>query len=232
MREATYNVLSRLRRGIIISCQAEGDDPFNEPEYIALFARAAEMGGAVGIRAREVENIQAVCEAVSLPVIGITKGEFADGSVLITPDFSDVGSVISAGATIVAVDATQRTRPNGLTGKEFVAALRKRWDIPVMADVSTLEEGLAAEEAGADIIGTTLAGYTPYTTKLSEDEPDWELLAALAQQAKTPIIAEGRIWCPDQAKRAFDLGAHAVVVGTAITRPRVVTRRFVDAVGG
>lgn len=227
-----YHAIARLKGGIIVSCQSEGDDPFNQPDYIALFARAAEMGGAVGIRAREVENIRAVCEAVSLPVIGITKGQFTDGLVLITPDLSDVQDVIYAGATIVAVDATQRTRPNGMIGRDFIAAIKKRWDTPVMADISTLEEGIAAEEVGADIIGTTLAGYTPYSKKLAEDEPDWELLAALAERVKTPIIAEGRIWTPDQAKKALELGAHAVVVGTAITRPRVITRRFVDRVTG
>ena len=101
-----------------------------------------------------------------------------------------------------------------------------------MADISTLEEGLAAEEDGAHLIGTTLAGYTPYTKKLSEDDPDWELLKALARRAKTPIIAEGRIWTPAQAKKALELGAYAVVVGTAITRPRLVTRRFVEALSG
>jgi len=226
------NAIARIRHGIIISCQSEGDDPFNRPDYIALFARAAEMGGACGIRAREPENIRAVRAAVSLPVIGITKGEFPDGSVLITPDFGDVQAVIEAGAAIAAVDATERIRPNGLSGKQFVAEIKKRWDIPLMADVSTLEEGLAAEQAGADIIGTTLAGYTPYTTKLSENEPDWELLSALAKNTRTPVIAEGRIWTPDQARKALALGAYAVVVGTAITRPRVVTRRFVDAVSG
>jgi N-acylglucosamine-6-phosphate 2-epimerase len=232
MTNKTYDAISRLKGGIIISCQAEGDDPFNRPEYIALFARAAEMGGAVGIRAREADNIRAVCEAVSLPVIGITKGEFSDGLVLITPDFHDVEDVLDAGAAIVAADATERKRPNGLTGKQFIAEIKKRWDIPVMADISTLEEGLDAEDAGADIVGTTLAGYTPYSKKTSEDEPDWELLGELAKRIHTPIIAEGRVWTPDQARKAFDLGAYAVVVGTAITRPRVVTRRFVDALGG
>ncbi|MDO8586630.1 MAG: N-acetylmannosamine-6-phosphate 2-epimerase [Armatimonadota bacterium] len=225
------NAISQINHGIIVSCQSEGDDPFNRPEYIALFARAAEMGGACGIRAREAGNIRAVRAAVSLPVIGITKGGFPDGSVLITPDFDDVQAVIDAGAAIVAVDATQRIRPNGLSGKEFVAEIKKRWDVPLMADISTLEEGLAAEEAGADVIGTTLAGYTPYTKKSSEDEPDWELLGALCSRAKAPVVAEGRIWTPDQAREAFELGAYAVVVGTAITRPRVVTRRFVEAVG-
>lgn len=226
-----HEVISSLKDGVIVSCQSEGDDPFNLPAYMALFARAAEMGGASGIRAREPENVRAVCAAVSLPVIGITKGQFPDGTVLITPDFQDVQDVVEAGAGIVAADATKRIRPNGLSGAQFLSECKQRWDIQLMADVSDLDEGLAAEEAGADLIGTTLAGYTPYTQKLSEDEPDWELLGALARRVKVPIVAEGRIWTPDQARKAFELGAYAVVVGTAITRPRVVTRRFVDAVG-
>jgi len=223
------DVISQIRGGIIVSCQAEEDDPFNRPEYLALFARAAEMGGARGIRAREAENIRAICAAVSLPVIGITKGEFPDGSVLITGDFPDVQAVLDAGAVIVAADATRRVRPTGLTGARFIAEIKKRWDVPLMADVSTLEEGLAAEAAGADLIGTTLAGYTPYTASTG-DEPDWELLRDLVQHANVPVIVEGRVWTPEHAKKALGLGAYAVVVGTAITRPRVVTRRFVDAI--
>jgi len=224
------DILIRLRGGIIVSCQAEGDDPFNQPEYLALFARAAAMGGARGIRAREAVNIRAIRAAVELPVIGITKSAFADGSVLITGDFPDVQAVIDAGADIAAADATRRERPNGFTGAQFIAEMKQRWEIPVMADVSTLEEGLAAETAGADLIGTTLAGYTPHTARrYREDEPDWELLDALARQARVPVIAEGRIWTPEQARQALELGAFAVVVGTAITRPRVITRRFVDA---
>jgi len=225
------DILSRLRGGIIVSCQAEGDDPFNRSEYLALFARAAAMGGACGIRAREAENIRAIRGAVELPIIGITKSEFADGTVLITGDFDDVQAVIDAGADVAAADATRRIRPNGLSGEQFIAEMKKRWSLPVMADVSTLEEGLAAEGAGADLIGTTLAGYTRYTIeRYREDEPDWELLEALVRQARVPVIAEGRIWTPEQARKALQLGAFAVVVGTAITRPRVVTRRFVDAI--
>lgn len=221
--------LSRLKHGLIVSCQSEGDDPFNRSDYIALFAKAAQMGGACGIRAKEPENVRAVCAAVTLAVIGITKGQFPDGSVLITPDFKNVQDLIDAGAAIVAADATKRTRPNGLTGRQFLSECKKRWAIPFMADVSTLEEGLTAEEEGVDVIGTTLAGYTPYTKALNENEPDWELLEALVARVKTRVIAEGRIWTPHQAQKALELGAYAVVVGTAITRPRMVTRRFVDA---
>lgn len=223
------DIISRLQGGIIVSCQAEGDDPFNFPKYLALFARAAEMGGAAGLRACGAENIRAIRTAVALPVIGLTKGAYPDNSVLITADFSDVEAVIRSGAAIAAVDATTRVRPNGQTGAQFIAEVKRRWSIPLMADISTLEEGLVAETAGADLIGTTLSGYTPYAPATG-DEPDWDLLHGLVQRAKVPVIAEGRIWTPEHAKQALEMGAYAVVVGTAITRPRVVTRRFVDAV--
>jgi N-acylglucosamine-6-phosphate 2-epimerase len=230
MARDSGEIRSSLCHGLIVSCQAEGDDPFNRPEYLALFALAAEMGGASGIRTCAPENIHAIRQAVSLPVIGLTKGRYPDGSVLITADFKDVEAILNAGAHVVAVDATNRLRPNGLSGAKFLSAVKERWDVPLVADISTLEEGLAALEAGAEAVATTLSGYTPSTTKHSEIEPDWELLISLVRATSAPIIMEGRICTPVQAQRAMDLGAFAVVVGTAITRPRVVTRAFVDAV--
>lgn len=227
----TASVLTQLRRGLIVSCQAETGDPFCDPSYTALFARAAEMGGAAGIRAREPENIRAIDLAVSLPIIGLTKGQFDDGTVLITPDFVDVESILAAGADLVAVDATYRKRRNGLTGTEFVTACKARWSAPVVADVSTYDEGLAAVQAGADLIATTLSGYVGPSGAATDSEPDWELLTSLVNSTKKPVIFEGRVWTPSQARRALDLGAFAVVVGTAITRPRVVTKAFVDALG-
>ncbi|MFN0168741.1 MAG: N-acetylmannosamine-6-phosphate 2-epimerase [Bryobacteraceae bacterium] len=221
-------VFESMRGGLIVSCQSEGDDPFNQPPYLALFAKAAEMGGAVGIRAQGAANITAIAGAVSLPVIGITKSTFPDGSVLVTGDFADVEAVTLAGAAAVALDATDRVRPNGMRGAAFLVAVRAACQLPLMADISTLEEGDAALLAGADVVATTLSGYTP-DTQGKGDEPDWELLQGLLRISDRPVIVEGRVWTPDQARRALDLGAHAVVVGTAITRPRVVTRKFVDA---
>jgi N-acylglucosamine-6-phosphate 2-epimerase len=221
--------LPALRGGLIVSCQAEGDDPFNNPEGIALFARAAFLGGAVGIRARQPENIAAVKSVVDLPVIGITKAEFEDGSVLITADFDDVESIATAGADIVALDVTRRTRPNGLDGPSFLRDVRSRCSLPLMADVSTLEEGLAAASAGADFVGPTLHGFTPYTAESGASGPNWGLVEEMCSQLPVPVIMEGGIWTPDQARRALDLGAFAVVVGTAITRPRVIAAAFVDA---
>lgn len=225
-------ILEKLRGGLIVSCQAEGDDPFNQPGEIARFARAAEMGGACGIRAREIENIQAVRQAVSLPIIGITKAEYLDGRVLITPDFDDIRAIVRAGADIVALDATDRVRPNGLRGHEFLARVKGECDRPLMADISNAAEAVAAMRAGADLVGLTLSGYTPETEAVTKDEPDWVLLDQVLRLVDAPVILEGRVWTPRQARRGIESGAFAVVVGTAITRPRVITMRFADAVRG
>lgn len=221
--------LGQLAGGLIVSCQAEGDDPFNRPENLVLFARAAVLGGSVGIRTREPENITAIRQAIDLPIIGITKSAYPDGSVLITPDIEAVDAIVSAGADIVALDATRRERPNGMAGHDFLSHVKARCSCPLMADISTLDEGLAAAEAGADMVAPTLAGYTAYTQKSPDGEPDWDLLERLVKESGTPVIMEGGIWTPAQARRALDLGAFAVVVGTAITRPRVVTQTFVEA---
>ena len=228
MSSGNPHVLAALQGGLIVSCQAEGDDPFNRPEYLQLFAGAAEMGGARGLRACGAANIRAL-RAVPLPIVGITKGSFPDGSVLITADLADVEAILEAGAEIVAVDATERRRPNGLSGSEFVAEIKKRWPVPVLADVSTRDEAKAAADAGADAVATTLAGYTPATAHRATEEPDWQLLAEMVGLGCAPVVMEGRIWTPNQARRALDLGAFAVVVGTAITRPRLVTMAFVKA---
>ena len=226
-RQTAARITETLRGGLILSCQAEGDSPFNKPPYISLFAQAGQMGGARGIRACGAENIRAIRQAVSLPIIGITKSQYPDGAVLITSDFADVDRLQDAGADIIAMDATVRRRPNGLSGAEFLAKCRAMCDLPLMADVSSLAEGIEAAEAGADIVAGTLSGYTSATEQVANDEPDWPLLEALAKTVGIPVIMEGRIWTPQQARRALRMGAFAVVVGTAITRPVNIVERFV-----
>ncbi len=219
-----------FERGLIVSCQAEEGDPFYAPEYVALFARAAEMGGAVGIRATEANNVGAIRKAVALPLIGLTKSSFPDGRVLITPTEADVTKLLEAGADMVAVDATNRRRPNGKTGAEFIAAIRHTFpSVRILADVATVAEGIAAHQAGATAVATTLSGYTPETESRCGDGPDWNLLASLVQAVDAPVILEGRVSSPSDARRAMDLGAYAVVVGTAITRPRLIVANYVTA---
>lgn len=215
-----------LSKGLIVSCQAEEGSPFNGPSFIAAFAQAAEMGKAVGVRIRDIENVDAVRRTVHLPIIGLTKGQFVSGKVLITPVIEDAVALAGAGADVVALDATDRRRPCGLTGREFLRLAKATIRVPVLADISTLEEALDAVENGADMIATTLSGYTEASPP-AVDEPDFDLIEAIASRTTTPIIAEGRIWTPGQARKAMECGAFAVCVGTAITRPAGIVERFV-----
>lgn len=152
--------------------------------------------------------------------------------VCITPDFNDIENIIDAGADIIALDVTPRKRPNGMDGIEFFEDIRNRYDIPLMADISTFEEGIRAAEMGADIVATTLSGFTHYTEKFATDQPDFELVEQLFRGTKIPIVASGRIWNPQQAKEAIIRGAFSVVVGSAITRPRDITRKFFETMHG
>ena len=221
--------IEKLKHGLIVSCQAEGDDPFNHPELLAKFAEAAQQGGAVGIRAQGIENIKAIREAVDLPLIGIVEGHFENGWVCVTPDFKDIESLILAGVDIVATDCTPRKRPNGMDGIEFFDEAREKYSIPLMADISTFDEGIRAAELGADLIGTTLSGYTEYTEKFLQEQPDFDLIEQIARSVKVPVISEGRVWTPEHARESLQRGAYSVVVGTAIARPRIMTKKFVDA---
>lgn len=217
-----------LEHGLIVSCQAEGDSPFNNPPSIAAFARAAEMGGAVAVRINGIDNIRLVRETVRIPVIGMTQSEYVSGEVLITGTLEELEAVYSAGATMAALDGTTRTRPKGLTGTAMISEARKRFDAPLIADISTFDEGSEAIDAGADYVATTLAGFTAATVATATEEPEFRLVHELALNFPHRVIAEGRIWTPEQAAHMFHLGAHAVVVGTAITRPVEIVRRFVE----
>ncbi len=225
------NSIANVKNGLIVSCQFDANDPFNNPEYVSLFALSAQMGGAAGIRTEGKENIKAARSKVQLPLIGLIQSSYPDGSVLITPDFKEIDEIIEAGADMVALDATERIRPNGLTGFEFLK--RVRVDHPgtlLLADVSTFEEGVQAAELGADLVSTTLSGYTPTTLQKAREGVDFDLIERLAESLVVPVIAEGRILVPGEAAHAFELGAYSVVVGAAITRPTVITQMFVHEI--
>jgi N-acylglucosamine-6-phosphate 2-epimerase len=223
-----HPLLDSLLHGLVVSCQAEAQEPLHGSHIMAAMARAAAEGGAVGIRANGAEDIQAIRQAVTLPVIGIRKVDLPGYAVRITPRLEDAKAVAEAGAAIIAVDATFRPRPGFDNPGAFIQAVRQATGCLVMADVATFAEGAAAAQAGADLVGTTLSGYTSDSPQ--QPGPDYELIQQLASAVSIPVIAEGRIASPEECAQALRLGAFAVVVGAAITRPQVITRRFVDAI--
>ncbi len=223
------DVLEKLRGGMIVSCQSEGDDPFNaDPYYMGLFAKAAEMGGAVGIRTQGIEKLKSIKQTVKLPVIGLLKSQFPDGTVRITGSYKEVEELIAAGSDIVAIDGTFRER-EGLSGPEFIKAVKNKYGCIVLADIATCDEASACEVAGADAISTTLNGYTPNTLSTVEG-PNLYVLEEILNSVKIPVFAEGRYNTPADAQTAMEMGAFGVISGTALTRPRVITKWFVDAV--
>jgi len=217
--------LEQVRGRLIVSCQALPDEPLYGAEIMARMALAAMQGGAAGIRANGPDDIAAIRNAVPLPIIGLYKE--GREAVYITPTLAHARAAAEAGADVIALDATPRPRPDGSQLVDLIRAVHHQLGKPVLADVSTLEEALAAEAAGADLVAPTLSGYTPYS--LTIEGPDIALIQAIAEQCRIPVIAEGRITTPDDARKALEAGAYAVVVGGAITRPHLITARFVRA---
>jgi N-acylglucosamine-6-phosphate 2-epimerase len=220
-------ILAQLKNGLIVSCQARNGWAMHGSNIMAAFAKAAEEGGAVGIRANGTEDIYAIRQKVKIPIIGILKFWDENLRVFITPNYSNAKSVIEAGASIVAMDGTKRDRPNGETLESIIKRIHDEYpDILVMADISTFEEGIYSSQCGADIISTTLCGYTPQTSGVKEFS--FELLEKLVKNIKKPIIAEGKIHTKEDAAKILKSGCHSIVVGTAITRPEIITSWFVS----
>lgn len=217
-----------LRAGsLVVSCQAQPGNPLRNPAAMALMASAAEAGGAGAIRADGPADVAAIRAVTALPIIGIHKiGDRA--GVHITPTYADAAGVVHAGADLVALDATFRPRTDGRSLTDLIGRIRHDLGVPVMADVDRLDAGLAAREAGADLVATTLSGYT--TPGAAPDHPDLELVATLAEKLDCPVVAEGRYRTPEQVRAARSAGAYAVVVGHAITNPMDLTARLVAAI--
>ncbi len=221
-------ILEQIKGGLIVSCQALSTEPLYDSYIMSKMAYAAYLGGAVGIRANTVVDILAIRERVDLPIIGIIKEVYPNSDVYITPTMKEVDALVEIGCDIIAVDATNRTRPNGVSFEEFFREVRAKYpDQLFMADTSCFEEGKKALELGFDLLGTTMSGYTPYTKGTSL--PDFTLMKRYKEELGATVIAEGGIWVPEQLVEAFANGAHAAVVGTAITRPMDITKRFVKA---
>ena len=222
-------IIESLKNGLIVSCQARPGNPLRSPEIMAALAHAAQLGGAVAIRADGVRDISAIKEKVSVPIIGINKTEPSPTIPYITPDFAHAKEIADLGVEIIALDATLRHRPDGTDLGELIRRVKEELGVIVMADIATYEEGIAAANMGADIISTTLSGYTDYSP--FKDEPDLELVKRLKASIDTPIIAEGRYNSPALFREAIKAGAHAVVVGKSITNITFNTQLFIKEAG-
>ena len=219
--------IEQLRGGLIVSCQAPTGSPLDDPHVISAMALMAEQQGAVGVRLNGPANIAAAHARIVVPIIGIEKVVTAGSEVYITPTFAVAEGIAASGADIIAIDATQRARPTDEKLATLLARIREELQLPVMADIATFDEGLLAADCGADIIATTLCGYTKDSSATSL--PAFALLEKLAAKSYRPIICEGGIATPQDVRRAFDCGAFAVVVGTAITGITRLVKSFVMA---
>ena len=222
-------MIEKLRNKVIVSCQAMPSEPLYKEECMIAMMQSVVKGGAGGLRVAGMRDVSNAKKLFDIPVIGLTKPEVIPKNykeiVYITPTVGDALSLVRAGADIVAFDGTQRPRPDSnLYDIIKYIKINKRL---AMADISTFEEGMKCKALGADILSTTLSGYTLESGDKG-DEPDFELLERLVQESGIPVVLEGRIWEPEQVTRAFELGAHCVVIGSAITRPQLITKRFIN----
>ncbi len=217
--------IESLKGNLIVSCQALEDEPLHSSYIMSKMALAALEGGARGIRANSIEDIRAIKKEVTLPIIGIIKQDYDDSEVRITPTMKEMDALYNEGVDVIAFDATQRVRPNGACLETFLSEIRNKYpDQMLMADVSTAEEARIAHLAGIDIVATTLVGYTAYT----EGRDPLQVLEEILKIVSIPVIAEGNINTPEKASRALSLGAYAIVVGSAITRPQLITKQFIN----
>jgi len=224
-------LLNDIRGSIIVSCQALPSEPLycEEMSLMPFMAKAAKEAGCKCIRTSSVRDVIAIKETTGLPVIGLIKKTYEGYDSYITPTMQEIDELVKAESDIIALDCTMRKRGDGTTINEFLSAIRDKYpNIRLMADISTLEEGINACNAGVDMVGTTLSGYTPYSPQV--DGPDFDLVKALVKSVNIPVIAEGKIHTPEQAAEMLQTGAHAIVVGGAITRPLEIAGRFYKAI--
>lgn len=222
-------IFEQLKNKLIVSCQAEGESPFNSPIGVTMMAKAAKLGGAAGIRSEGIAKTKMIIDEVKLPTIGLVKSYFEDGFVRITGTYKEVEDLIAIECAIIAIDGTFRLREK-LSGPEFIKSVKDKFNCIIMADISTVDDGLACFEAGADCLSTTLSGYTLETEKSKTNKPDFKLVEELSSKVSIPVFAEGRINTPNDASEIMKLGAWGVIAGTAITRPNIVTQWYVDAI--
>ena len=222
--------VERLKGKLVVSCQALPHEPLHSSFIMGRMALAAKEGGALGIRANTKEDIQEIQTQVDLPVIGIVKRDYEDSTVYITPTMKEIDELMEVKPEIIALDATGALRPGGVTLDDFFHQIKDKYpDQLWMADCSTVEEALHADELGFDFIGTTMVGYTPQSQGDRIEENDFEIMRKIIANVKHRVIAEGNINTPQKAKRVIELGAFSVVVGSIITRPQLITKAFAQA---
>jgi N-acylglucosamine-6-phosphate 2-epimerase len=222
--------IEQLEGKLIVSCQALPHEPLHSSFIMGRMAKAAQEGGAYGIRANTKEDIREIQSQVDLPIIGIVKRDYEDSVIYITPTMKEIDELMEVKPEIIAMDATCNLRPGGKTLDEFFHEVKEKYPEQLfMADCATLEEAIHADELGFDFIGTTLIGYTEQSKHLKIEENDFEILKEIVANVKHRVIAEGNVNTPEKAKRVIELGAYAVVVGSIITRPQLITKSFAEA---
>lgn len=224
------NKIEQLKGKLIVSCQALPHEPLHSSFIMGRMALAAKEGGAVGIRANTKEDIKEIQSQVDLPIIGIVKRDYEDSKVYITPTMKEIDELMEVKPEIIALDATGAVRPGGLTLDDFFHQIKEKYpDQLLMADCSTVEEALHADELGFDFIGTTMVGYTEQSKNDKIEANDFEIIKEIVAKAKNKVIAEGNINTPEKAKRVVEIGVFSVVVGSIITRPQLITKSFAEA---
>lgn len=214
-----------MKGKLIVSCQALPDEPLYSSFIMGRMAKAAQEGGAAGIRAQSVEDIIEIKKVTGLPVIGLIKRNYSDSAIYITPTLHEVDELLTTGCEMIALDMTDRTRPQGEHIQTLVERI-KAHHVEVLADISTYKEAVQAEKYGADAVSTTMVGYTDYSQQLLG--PDFILIQKLVRDLRIPVVGEGKINTPEDLKKVYEAGAYAAIVGSAITRPQLITRKFAD----
>lgn len=215
-----------IQNKLIVSCQALEDEPLHSSHIMAKMALAAKNGGAIAIRANSVSDIMAIKKETSLPIIGLIKKVYPNSEVFITPTKKEILELVQTDCEMIAIDATMRNRPNDDSLKDLVDLIHQNNKL-ALADVSTLEEAKYAETIGFDAVSTTLSGYTSYSPQ--QEEPDYKLVKKCVKQLNIPVIAEGRIKTLPQLKKMLKCNPHSIVIGSAITRPQLITEYFMQA---
>jgi N-acylglucosamine-6-phosphate 2-epimerase len=224
----THPFFSTIYKDLIVSCQALEHEPLHGSEIMAKMAQAAKEGGACAIRSNSAVDVAAIKRQTGLPVIGLVKRDYPDSEIFITATLKEVKELLAVEADVIALDATYRKRPNGENLKDLVDYIHENSNALVMADIATIRDAEYAFECGVDMVSTTLSGYTDDSPK--QDDPDFELVEQLSQRLPIPVIAEGRIQTPEQARRMLELGAWSIVVGGAISRPQLITKAFAEGI--